>query len=766
MKKFLAILLAVLMCCGIMASCSDKTEGPGLADALSYLKSLYKDSAKETPTDYDVVGKILINNTVEFTVTWESDNENVTVKESSRNGFFTIDVPDKTEAEIPYVLTATIKDADGNTETTTFEKVVPIVDNTAVVSAPEEGVEYALYLVHTSLGKTLYATHELQNNKFIVTTTDPKEAPAFFAEVVEGGYKFYTMIDDVKNYVTASVVKTEEGNYSKYINYGTEGSVWYYNTECNAWMTMVEGGEYVMGTYSSYTTICISESSYITPENSGVSQFPAVLIKKEAAENMGPAEEVEIYETAQDIVNEAYKLEAGAYLSGGHKYTLTGVITKVDSAYSAQYGNVTVTIVVDGMDDKPIQCFRASGDGADIIDVGNTITVTGPIVNYAKKDDSGNITSTIIEMEYPTLDSHDAVASDDPDDTSKPDGDTSEPENNDTPSEAPQNKTIKDILGIKEGSEPSYEVIVTGVVDEITNTTWGNMYIKDADGNKLLIYGLYDANGNTRYDAMAKKPAVGDTVTVQAPVSFFNGQVQLKNAKLEDLTSGGGSTTDPGDEPGDNPNDTPATGNTTPIADILKYTEGNAPTTEIFVSGTVVEVASTTWGNIYITDGKGNNLYLYGTYDEDGNRYDAFEVKPTKGDIIKVKGTISFFNGVPQIKNAVLVEHTVKEYEPGDPQNATIAEVLALTDFIDHPVIVTGTITKTYGENWATYGNFYITDGNGNELLIYGLYDENNTRYDKMDVQLEVGDTITVQSEVSFYNKVPQLKNATLLEVE
>ena len=58
------------------------------------------------------------------------------------------------------------------------------------------------------------------------------------------------------------------------------------------------------------------------------------------------------------------------------------MITKVNTVYSTQYQNVTVTIVVDGMTDKPIQCFRMKGEGADIVKEGDTITVTGILKNY------------------------------------------------------------------------------------------------------------------------------------------------------------------------------------------------------------------------------------------------------------------------------------------------------------------------------------------------------------------------------------------------
>ena len=62
--------------------------------------------------------------------------------------------------------------------------------------------------------------------------------------------------------------------------------------------------------------------------------------------------------------------------------TLTGVIATVDTEYSPDYKNVTVTIVIGGVEDYKIMCYRLKGEGADTIKVGDTITVTGILKNY------------------------------------------------------------------------------------------------------------------------------------------------------------------------------------------------------------------------------------------------------------------------------------------------------------------------------------------------------------------------------------------------
>ena len=82
--------------------------------------------------------------------------------------------------------------------------------------------------------------------------------------------------------------------------------------------------------------------------------------------------------TPAEIVEQAYALTDSATLNA----TLTGVISKVDTAYSSEHSNVTVTIIVEDLITKPIMCYRMKGTGADTIGVGDIITVTGTIKNY------------------------------------------------------------------------------------------------------------------------------------------------------------------------------------------------------------------------------------------------------------------------------------------------------------------------------------------------------------------------------------------------
>ncbi len=85
-------------------------------------------------------------------------------------------------------------------------------------------------------------------------------------------------------------------------------------------------------------------------------------------------------DTSAEIIDAAYALAEGEMLDG--VYTLTGEIIYIDTPYSIEYDNITVTIQVPGSEDQPIRCYRVRGEGAEYLQVGNTITVTGELMNY------------------------------------------------------------------------------------------------------------------------------------------------------------------------------------------------------------------------------------------------------------------------------------------------------------------------------------------------------------------------------------------------
>lgn len=90
-------------------------------------------------------------------------------------------------------------------------------------------------------------------------------------------------------------------------------------------------------------------------------------------------------------------------------------------------------------------------------------------------------------------------------------------------------------LADNETTQQAYEL--TGVITSVTNTTYGNLYIQDEEGNSFYLYGLYDSTGQIRYGSMEHPPQVGDTITVVGAITKYVGGgspvVEIKNACLK-----------------------------------------------------------------------------------------------------------------------------------------------------------------------------------------------------------------------------------------
>ena len=98
-----------------------------------------------------------------------------------------------------------------------------------------------------------------------------------------------------------------------------------------------------------------------------------------------------------------------------------------------------------------------------------------------------------------------------------------------------QANAIGAALGSNESTQQAYQL--TGVVTSVVNTTYGNLYIQDEEGNSFYIYGLYDASGRVRYDSMENPPKVGQWITVIGAITkYVNAQgavtIEIKGACL------------------------------------------------------------------------------------------------------------------------------------------------------------------------------------------------------------------------------------------
>lgn len=322
MNKFLALMISMmcvlgLVACGGSADAEVETKSD-LVAAKEYLYTMYKDGNPVTPTDYTVVGVVNIGG-VAFDVEWTADSD--TVKFAAADKMVTVDVDEMNPEEVVYNLTATLTDAEGNTESVSFQRSVPAAIIIEAGMSYEEIVDLAYTLADgIALDETnrLYGTitsidtpwsEDYQNITVTIQVGELADKPIQCFRLKGEGAKDLAVGDAI----------TVEGILKNY-----KGTI-----EFDAGCVLVGMGE----------------------------------VKDQTA-----------------ILDAAYALADGIAMTD--PVTLTGVISSVDTAYSADYKNVTVTIICDGIEDKPIMCYRLQGEGADVIAVGDTITVTGIMKNY------------------------------------------------------------------------------------------------------------------------------------------------------------------------------------------------------------------------------------------------------------------------------------------------------------------------------------------------------------------------------------------------
>ena len=472
MKRLLALLLVLAMCLGMFAGCRRKnteetqptvpTEATSpetvpevdekLEKALEYLRVFYKDAAEKTPMDYKRIGTVRIG-TTGYDVVWSVDvDEDIIKIVKNADGSYTIDINEEiaetSAEEIPYVLTATITGTDGRELSISWDHVIP-------AAIDEEAIEIIKAAYELEPGQSLDGTHTLTG---VIITVDTMYDPS---------YKNIT--------VTIEVPGAEDMPIKCYRLKG-EG----------ADKLAVGDTITVTGTLTNYNgEIEFAQGCILEAVESGGGEVP-----------VAPEDPVE-------ILKAAYALAPGKSLP--YACTLSGVITSVDYAYDANYGNITVTMNSNGY---PIKCYRLKGPGVDQLNVNDAITVYGVITNYNGTIEFG-AGCTLVSLV-----------------------------NNEPPYEAPDptpntNLTVAEAIAIgQKKAHNGYtagKYYVTGVITEVYNTTYGNMYISDGTGT-IMVYGTWSADGSVRYDGMAKKPVAGDTVTLYGVVGQYGGKSQLKNA--------------------------------------------------------------------------------------------------------------------------------------------------------------------------------------------------------------------------------------------
>ena len=435
MKKLTVWALLLALCVGMLAGCANEpaettgapvettaapTEAPvsGLNDAVAYVKTIYKNAADITAKDYEVISVVPMG-AEKFEITWTVDvAEDVVAIVAVENGMTLIDVNENSAEEVPYVLTATLTDGV-DTQSLTWNHTLPAAMNVdgltyaqivamAYALEDQQSTEDAYRLFGTVNSIDTEWSEEYQNITVTIQVAGCEEQPIQCYRLSGEGAKDLKVGDQI---TVEGILKNYKGTYEfdagcQLIGYGEFVDQ---KALLKAAFALGEGASMdypavMTGTVTEIPSAWSEEYGNITVNMDIDGQIvQAYRLSGEGAKELAVGDvitvagiiknykgTVEFDQGCKLVPNDAYHSVKNAL--SGYKLldgeaqevtkTITGTISAIDTPWSEDYQNITVTIVVAGLEDYPIMCYRLSGEGAKDLAVGDTITVTGILKNY------------------------------------------------------------------------------------------------------------------------------------------------------------------------------------------------------------------------------------------------------------------------------------------------------------------------------------------------------------------------------------------------
>ena len=433
MKKLTAWALLLAMMVAVFAGCSTNEKTPetteaaapateavsGLEDAIDYLKTIYKKTeGTVTAKDYEVVGVVPVG-AEKYAITWSVDvAEDVVAIVPNDNGMVTVDVNENSSQEVAYVLTATLTDgtdsqslswnhtlpAAMNVDGMTYAEIVDMAYALPDQAATED--TYRLYGTVASIDSEW--SEDYQNITVTITVAGKEEQPIQCYRLKGEGAKDLKVGDAI---TVEGILKNYKGTYEfdagcTLVGYGEHVDQ---KALLKAAYSLAEGAamDYpavVTGTVTEIPSAWSDEYGNITVNMEFDGQvFQCYRLKGEGAKDLAVGDVItvagviknykglvefdagcvlvpnDMYHSVKNALS-GYKLQDGEAQEVAK--TITGTISTIDTAWSEDYQNITVTIVVAGLESYPIMCYRLSGEGAANLAEGDVITVTGILKNY------------------------------------------------------------------------------------------------------------------------------------------------------------------------------------------------------------------------------------------------------------------------------------------------------------------------------------------------------------------------------------------------
>ena len=456
MKKIIAWLLILTLAVGTFAGCrkAEKTDVVPTTevtatadDAIKYLMSNYLNNGATTPIDYTRMAVVRVSG-IPFDVVWSVDvGEDLVVIVDNGDGTVTVDVNEQAETETPYKLTATITDAAGNVASFTWDYILPEgvdmveVVKTAYALAPGQSLPYESRLIGKVIAIDKIYDASYDNISVVIAVEGAEDMPILCYRMKGEG---------IENILVGNII-TVTGTLKNY-----EGTI-----------------EFDSG--------CVCEK---------IEKGDAI----EAPTDPG------------EILKAAYALADGASLP--YQTTLTGTVTAITAPYDANYGNISVEIVVDGYAQYPILCYRLKGDGVEEIAIDDLITVTGMIKNY----------KGTIEFDTGCM-MLDRVSG----------GGTAQKPSDDA------DKILADLGKLGYGDSLPYIATLTGTiysVDRPYDPNYGNITVT------MIVNGWYVLKSYNMKGDGIESIGVTDRITVTGIIKNYNGTIEFDKATLMDWSMG------------------------------------------------------------------------------------------------------------------------------------------------------------------------------------------------------------------------------------
>ena len=398
-----------------------------LENAADYIKALYDKSTKSnpaprTPADFEVYDQIAIKDQV-FTIEWSTDTEYVKAV-AKDNNVVLIDIDEAAPQETVYNLIAVVTDkATGEKITVSMPKTLP---QGSTDPAPEEIVLTAYQLAD---GEAMAKAVRLTGTVVAIPTVYSEQYGNItvniqIAALAENIIQCYRLSGDGCADIKEGDVITVEGkikNYKGTIEFDKPvlvgfGSIPDQSATLDAAFALADGEamkglQVLVGTIVAIPTVYSADYNNITVNiqplgderivqcyrlagGADLKEGDVITVIGTIKNYKGTIEfdkacryvDADSYASVKTLFK-AYDLDEGKALEGARQ--VTGTIVAIPTAYSADYGNITINIQVGGLDDFIIQCYRLTG-GADL-QVGDTITVSGIIKDYkgTKEFDKG-----------------------------------------------------------------------------------------------------------------------------------------------------------------------------------------------------------------------------------------------------------------------------------------------------------------------------------------------------------------------------------------